>query len=165
MFDSFIERGLGYESLTWLCCAFGAGRSYILAMKQGPSYVIYHEDLPQKLVDWLFHPTSGAYLRDVSSLKVTLGEKGAFFAMDKHGYRWDALPSNLEAFIQEGFKSTGSDMPRLVALGNDQGSLVVSTQGRVQMDMKPSLGRLFAEIKGMGRDILVCFELFESTYA
>ncbi|KAE9376159.1 hypothetical protein N431DRAFT_532425 [Stipitochalara longipes BDJ] len=151
--EVLVDTQFDYRSLKWLSCAFGPGESYILTMQQGNSFVIYHDGLPQKLVDWLFEPKSGAYLRDVASLKVTLGENGAFFAMDKNRYRWDGLPEKLEEFIQSGFSSkpAGMDMPRLVVLGNDKSFAVVTAQGRTLYSARPKLADAFDAITSTGQ--------------
>jgi hypothetical protein len=130
-------------------------------MKQGNRFIIYHDSLPQKLVDWLFEPKSGAYLRDVASLKVTLGENGAFFVMDKNRYRWDGPPEKLEEFIQSGFSSmpAGIDMPRLVALGKHKNFAVITAQGRTLYSARPKLAEAFDAITSTGtggRNITVC---------
>ena len=130
-------------------------------MKQGSRFIIHHDGLPQKLVDWLFEPKSGAYLRDAASLKVSLGENGAFFAMDKNRYRWDGLPEKLEDFIQSGFSSkpSGMDMPRLVALGKHQSFAVVTAQGRTLYSARPKLANAIDAITCTGqggRNISVC---------
>jgi len=130
-------------------------------MKQGTRFIIYHDGLPKKLVKWLFDPISGAHLRDVASLKVTLGEDGAFFARDKDSYRWDKLPEELEEFIQSSLSSqpAGMDMPRLVALGKDRTFAVVSVQGRIWYSATQMVVDAFDAITNSGQSgqkISVC---------
>jgi hypothetical protein len=166
-FDVLVDTQSDLQSPKWLSCAFGPGESYILTMKQGNRFIIHHDGLPQKLVDWLFEPKSGAYLRDIASLKVTLGENGAFFAMDKNRYRWDGLPEKLEEFIQSGFSSkpAGMDMPRLVALGKHKSFAVITAQGRILYSARPKLADAFDAITSTGqggRNISVCLSTHSS---
>ncbi|KAF4625148.1 hypothetical protein G7Y89_g13024 [Cudoniella acicularis] len=145
-------KGTPFSRPSWICCGFGPQNSYLLAFKQGNSFTIFHDDLPPKLEAWLFDPISGAHLRDVGSLQVTLGEYDSFFAMDKNGFRWDGLPPGLEEWIQAGFRPAGAEglaeMPRLVALGKDREFVLVTSNGTLRTECSSQLRASLLELSG-----------------
>ncbi|MCJ1273716.1 WD repeat-containing protein 26 [Puttea exsequens] len=118
--DLEVGIGPGKPILEIYCLEFGPNNSYILAARNAQGNIIRRNNLPPLLENYLISPQTHTCIRDIPTLRITLGPSPSFFARDSSSYRWHALPAALEDAVQSrlgpgGWK--GGATPEAVKLG------------------------------------------------
>ena len=114
--------------------ALGPDGSHAIIFADASGIKIRHSGLPPELQKWLLTASGTAVqaARDLGSMRITLGARGAYFAFDKNGAAWSNLPPGLDKAVNERRDGNGSfkegAFPQSVALG-PEGTYVMTTVG------------------------------------
>lgn len=104
---------------------------FLRSTKSLTNYRAGHYNLPITLEKWLF--SNGAIVRDCGSLNISLGPGGAFFAFDKAGATWGALPRDLENYLarirQPGGAFNPGCFPQTVSFGPNGQYVYIAQDG------------------------------------
>ena len=92
-----------------------------------------HSGLPTALEKWLVPVLGKGVTRDIPSLKIVLGPGGAYFAYDKNGSAWGALPKAMNDAIEARRDEQGrfkpNQGPASVSLGSEGAYVFITTGG------------------------------------
>jgi hypothetical protein len=103
--------------------ALGPNGSYAIIFSDQAGIKIRHSGLPLPVEQWLLNHSGRAInsARDLTTLQITLGPYGSYFAFDKNGCIWGNIPAGLEHAVNERRDSNGcfkpGAYPYLVSLG------------------------------------------------
>ncbi|KAF2633148.1 hypothetical protein BU25DRAFT_452956 [Macroventuria anomochaeta] len=124
----------------------GANDSYFVSYRDHDGQVLCkHYNLPNPLVEYLYasHP---AVIRDLSTLSITLGPYGSYYAWDRTSASWSNIPPGLEKSLlnrlesQDAWgttwKADGYEAPSFVSLGNDGAYFMRTVSGGGCCDFK-----------------------------